>query len=249
MTRLYVLRFSHPSIAARLMLEHARVEHELVELPMGLHRVLLKRRHGFPGITVPALILDDRKVQGSLAISRAIEARGPAGVLFPVDPQARARVEEAERWGEAELQPIPRRLFRWALARDPGLRRRAARATGLPGLAGAVLKPLARRIARESGADDAAVRRDLELLPAHLDRVERWIAEGTIGGADRNAADFQIGTALAAMLAMEDLRPFVEARRSAELARRILPEYPGRLPAVVPPGWSPGSRDGAAIVP
>ena len=41
-------------------------------------------------------------------------------------------VEEAERWGEAELQPIPRRLFRWALARDAGLRRRAARATGLP---------------------------------------------------------------------------------------------------------------------
>ena len=74
----------------------------------------------------------------------------------------------------------------------------------------------------------------------YLDRIEAWIAEGTVGGDAPNAADIQIGTALSAMLAMDDLRPFLEGRRSGDLARRVLPEYPGRLPSVVPPGWASG---------
>jgi glutathione S-transferase len=239
MTKLYVLRFSHPAMAARLMLEQAGIEHEVVSLPIGFHRLLL-RRLKFPGLTVPALVLDGRKVQGSLEISRAVEARGPAGVLFPVDPVARRRVEEAERWAEAELQPIPRRLFRWALARDGGLRRRAARATGLPlsGVLGTLMKPMAVRLARASGADEAAVRNDFARLPAFLDRIDGWIGDGTIGGSPPNAADYQIGTSLAAMLVMEDLCPLVEGRPAAELARRIVPQYPGRLTSVLPPGWA-----------
>jgi hypothetical protein len=35
--------------------------------------------------------------------------------LFPLDPEQRARVEEAERWGDQVLQPVPRRLFRHLL--------------------------------------------------------------------------------------------------------------------------------------
>lgn len=243
MTRLYALRFSHPAIAARLMLEHAGIAHEVVDLPLGLHPLLL-RRAGFPGGTVPALVIDGRKIQGSLEISRAIEARGPAGILFPVDPEARRRVAEAERWAEAELQPIPRRLFRWALARNAGLRRGAARGAGLPlpRLAGALMKPVAARFARASHADDASVRRDLERLPAHLDRVDGWIAEGRIGTSSPNAADFQIATTLRTMLIMEDLRPVVEGRPGAELARRILPDFPGNLRSVLPPGWAAPDR-------
>lgn len=220
------------------MLKHAGIEHEVVDLPLGLHPLLL-RRAGFRGGTVPALVIDGKKIQGSLAISRAIEARGPEGILFPVDLEARRRVEEAERWAEAELQPIPRRLFRWALARSPRLRRGAARMSGLPfpRLAGALMKPAAARFARISHADDATVRRDLELLPAHLDRIDAWIAEGTIGATRPNAADFQIGTTLRAMLIMEDLRPAVDGRPGAELARSLLPDFPGRLPAVLPPEW------------
>jgi glutathione S-transferase len=221
------------------MLERAGIAHEFVDLPLGLHPFLV-RRAGFAGGTVPGLVIDGKKIQGSLEISRAIEARGPAGVMFPIEPAARRRVEEAERWGEAELQPIPRRLFRWALARDPRLRRGAARMAGLPfpRLAGALMKPLAARLAHVSHADDATVRADLERLPVHLDRVDAWIADGTIGATHPNAADFQIATTLRAMLVMEDLRPAVEGRAAAELARRILPDYPGSLPAVLPPGWA-----------
>jgi glutathione S-transferase len=242
-TKLYALRFSHPAIAARLMLEHAGIAHEVVDLPLGLHPLML-RRAGFAAGTVPALVIDGRKIQGSLEISRAIEARGPAGILFPVDPEARRRVAEAERWAEAELQPIPRRLFRWALVRTPGLRRGAARGAGLPlpRLVGALMKPVATRFARISHADDASVRRDLELLPGNLDRVDAWIAEGTIGALRPNAADFQIATTLRAMLVMDDLRPAVEGRPGAELARRILPDFPGNLRSVLPPGWAAPDR-------
>jgi glutathione S-transferase len=238
MTKLYGLRFSHPALAARLMLERAGIQHEVVDLPMGLHPLFL-RAAGFPGATVPALVMDGRKIQGSLEISRAIEARGPRGILFPVDPEARRRVEEAERWAEAELQPIPRRLFRWALARDGGLRVRAARMAGLPlpRLAGTLMKPLAARFARLSRADDASVRADFARLPALLDRIDGWMADGTIGGAEPNAADFQIGTTVRAMLAMEDLRPAIEGRPAAEHADRIVPTYPGKLPPVLPLEW------------
>lgn len=238
MNKLYALPFSHPSIAARLMLERAGVPHEVVDLPMALHPVFLRAR-GFPGNTVPALVLEGRKVQGSLAISRAIEDRGPAGILFPLDPAARTKVEEAERWGESVLQPIPRRLFRWTLAGNPAIRRRVLERAGLPlpGIAARVMKPVVTRFARAAHADDDTVRSDVEGLAGHLDRVDALIAEGTIGGRDPNAADFQIATTVAAMLAFEDFLPMIEGRPAAELARRIVPAYPGRLPPLIPREW------------
>jgi glutathione S-transferase len=237
--KLYALPFSHPAIAARLMLERAGVPHQVVNLPMTLHPLFLRAR-GFPGNTVPALVLDGRKVQGSRSISRAIEARGPAGILFPVDPEARARVEEAERWGESELQPVPRRLFRWTMAGNPAVRRRVLERAGLPlpGIVAAVMKPVVARFARASMADDETVRADLLGLDALLDRVDALIAEGTIGGPEPNAADFQIATTVTAMLAFEDLVPAIEGRPAADLARRLVPPYPARMPAVVPPAWT-----------
>lgn len=239
MNKLYAIPFSHPSIAAHLMLERAGVPHEVVNFPMGLHPVFLRARR-FPGSTVPALILDGCRVQGSLAISRAIEARGPAGILFPVDPAARERVKEAERWGESELQPIPRRLFRWTMAGNPAIRRRVLQRAGLPlpGIAARVMKPIVTRFARSANANDATVRADMEGLGMLLDRVDALIAEGTIGGPEPNAADFQIATSLAAMLAFEDLVPSIENRPAADLARRLVPPYPGKVPAVVPAGWT-----------
>lgn len=238
MNKLYALPFSHPSIAARLMLERAGVPHEVVNLPLALHPLFLRAR-GFPGNTVPALVLDGRKVQGSLSISRALEARGPAGVLFPVDPATRARVEEAERWGESVLQPVPRRLFRWTMASRPAIRRRVLARAGipLPGIAGTVMKPVLARFARVVQADDATVRADMERLDGLLDRVDGLISAGTIGAPEPNAADFQIATTIAAMLAFEDLVPLIEGRPAADLARRLVPPYPGRMPAVVPARW------------
>src|SRR5437763_1450764 len=116
------MAISHPSQAARKMLDLKQVDYQLVEvLPMN-QKVHL-RLAGFRGGTVPAVKLDGRKLQGSRNISRALDARWPEPPLFPADPELRARVEEAEQWGEEQLQPIPRRLFRFAVANDAELRR------------------------------------------------------------------------------------------------------------------------------
>jgi glutathione S-transferase len=62
-----------------------------------------------------------------MAISRALDELIHKRPLFPHDPGTRGAVEEAERWGHDELQPLPRRIFRWAVVDDPSLRRWVAR--------------------------------------------------------------------------------------------------------------------------
>ena len=124
--KLYSIAVSHPARAAGLMLRHKGIDYELVNLTPGSQRLLL-RLNGFRGGTVPALAIDGRRVQGSLRVSRALEELEPEPPLFPADPEQRSAVEAAERWGEAVLQPVPRNLFRWCLARDA-----AARAVAWP---------------------------------------------------------------------------------------------------------------------
>ena len=107
---------SNPANAVRGMLAYKRLDHRLVRFAPGFHPLLV-RAAGFPGWTVPALeTVDGRKLQGSLAISRYLDELQPDPPLFPADRARRRAVEEAERWGEAELQPVPRRIFRRALA-------------------------------------------------------------------------------------------------------------------------------------
>ena len=236
--KLYSLSLSHPSRAAKGMLDRKGLEYELVNLLPGPHAILL-RLAGFPGWTVPALKLDGRRVQGSRAISRALDELKPEPALFPPPPRRRA-VEEAERWGEEELQSVPRRIFRWALAHDQGLRRwMGAEVVGVPApeLAAALNAPVASAFARRSGADDARVRADLARLPGLLERVAGLIAEGTIGGEAPNAADFQIGSSVRLLMELGDLRRVVEGGPPAELAMRLFPEHPGPIPAALPPEW------------
>jgi glutathione S-transferase len=232
--RLYSLSLSHPSQAARLMLERKRIDHGVVELLAGFHPLQL-RAAGFRGGTVPALKLDGQRVQGSLRISRALEQVRPDPPLFP--PEVRAAVEEAEACGERELQPVPRRLFRWAALHSPPLRRwLAGEVLRLPAprLAAAGYGPLARLFAGMAGASDAQVQADLAELAGKLDHVDELIAAGTIGGPEPNAADFQIGTAVRVLIAFEDLRAGVEGRPAGDLAMRVLPDFPGPIPPALP---------------
>ncbi len=97
---LYSVGPSHPGRTARLMLDHKGIEHRLVNLPPGSQPIAL-RALGFRGARVPALKIDGRRVQGSRRISRFLDELRPEPPLFPADPQRRAAVEEAERWGEA----------------------------------------------------------------------------------------------------------------------------------------------------
>src|SRR4029079_14426976 len=112
--RLYITSLSNPSRAVIGMLAYKRLSHRRVDLLTGFHPYLV-RLAGFPGRTVPALELGDgRHVQGSLNISRALDEVVPERPLLPAQPVARRAVERAERRGHDELQPIPRRIFRYA---------------------------------------------------------------------------------------------------------------------------------------
>src|SRR3954453_10910741 len=217
--KLYSISVSHPARAAGLMLRHKGIEHEIVEVMPGSQRALMRMR-GFPEGTVPGLEIDGRKVQGSLEISRALEELKPDPPLFPGDPDQRAAVEEAERWGEAVLQPVPRDIFRWCVARDRNLRLVLGKLTGVPAPeVGAVLmRPVAWYYARiVSGATDESVRAELAALPEHLDHADRLIADGVIGGNQPNAADFQIALSVRLFLNFTQLRPLAEGRPAAEL--------------------------------
>src|SRR3954447_7614102 len=121
---------SHPAQAVKKMLEVKGLPYETTTLLPGFQPVV--RLLGFPGLTVPALAIDGRKVQGSRAIARALDRIEPEPPLFPRDPAARAKVEEAERWGDDVLQPVPRRVLRWGLTRDRALRSWLARTAGIP---------------------------------------------------------------------------------------------------------------------
>jgi glutathione S-transferase len=242
--RLYAFSISNPSQTARLMLEFKGVETKWIELLPGMHPLLLKAL-GYRRGTVPALKLDGRKIEGSLEIAQALEAAVPEPSLYPADPERRRAVEEAERWGEAELQMVPRRIVRWVLAHDNGARTRIARDLGLPlpSVLATLNAPIARWSANRVDADEAAARKNLVNLRATLDRVDQLIADGVIGDPDApNAADFQIAPSIRAIGAVGDLTPLVAGRPCDALARRLLPSF-----QEAPPMLSPDLRAAAGL--
>jgi glutathione S-transferase len=236
--KLYALAVSHPSQAAKAMLEYKGIDFELVNFPP-LSQPIALRAAGFRGRKVPALKVDGRRIQGSLEISRVIDGLQPDPPLFPAD--RRAAVEEAEAWGEREFQPLPRRFFRWGLAHQPDLRRHALGTVGkipAPEVAGLALMPTLRWFAHVSRATDENTRAGVRALPGHLDHVDELIADGTIGRPDEpTAADFQIASTIAVLRVFADLRAEVERRPGFGLAARLFPHDAAELPPFMPEEW------------
>jgi glutathione S-transferase len=236
--KLYWFELSHPSMAAKEMLELKHLQFEAVAVLPGTQRIHL-RAVGFRGGTVPALKLDGRRIQGSCEIARALDEVEPDPRLFPVDPAQRDRVEEAERWGERELQRVPRVLIRWGLLGDMGLRRWLAERGGMPmpGVAAHTLGPVARYYARVIGADEDAARRAVRALPSMLDRVDALLAEGVLVAEAPNAATLQILSSVRALDAFSDLREQLSERPSRAAAREVFPSYPEPVPPFIPQPW------------
>jgi len=237
--RLYVIPGSHPAIAARLMLERKGIAYKRKDLMPVVSKLAL-RVLGFPGTTVPAMKLDGSRVQGSRQIARELERLRPEPPLFPADPEQRAAVEEAERFGDEELQAPIRRLLWWGFKHDkkPMASYAAGAKMGVPvNLAVATGGPLIAMAARFNEADDEHVRRDLEALPGMLRRIDDWIAAGVLGGEQPNAADFQIAPSLGLAMTLDDIRPAIEGRPCGALAKRIVPGYPGKMPPTFPADW------------
>ena len=230
--RLYGFAISNPANTARLMLAYKGVETKWVELPPGIHPLIL-RALGYRRGTVPALKLDGHKIEDSVELSHVLERLIPDPPLFPADPERRRAVEEAERWGEAVLQMVPRRVFRWTFAHHNDARARLARDLGfpLPGLVGRLNAPIARSMAKRVDADLEHAQSILRDLPATLDHADKLIADGVIGdSAAPNAADFQIAPSVRALAGITDLLPLLAGRPCDALARRLLPSFPeGRI--------------------
>jgi glutathione S-transferase len=242
--KLYVIPASHPSRCAMLMLERKGIPYKRVDLMPVISKGRLRLQR-FPGVTVPALKLNGERVQGSTEIARELDRLQPDPPLFPPDPEKRAKVEEAEAWGD-EFQQKPRRFSWWAFKRDrsPMASYSEGARLGIPtGLAVKTGGPLVSASARINGATDENVSADLASLRADLDRIDAWIAEGVIAGLESNVADFQLAPSLCLLMTLDDLRPFVETRPCGELAKRIDPDFPGRTPAgVFPADWLAGLR-------
>ncbi len=198
------------------------------------------RALGFPRKTVPALKIDGRRVQGSREIARELERLRPEPALFPSDPDKLTAVEEAERFGDEELQHPIRQLLWWSIKKDKAPLRSYSEGAklGVPiDLAMMTAGPIVSLSARFNEANDENVRRDLAALPELLNRVDTWIQAGVLNGEQLNAADFQIAPSLGLAMTMDDLRPSIEGRPAGELAKRVVPNYPGKTPPILPPAW------------
>jgi glutathione S-transferase len=237
--RLYVIPASHPSIAVELMLQHKGIDYKRTDLLPVISKGVL-RAVGFPGVTVPALKINGDKVQGSRQITRELDRLRPEPPLFPSDPEKRAAVEEAERFGDEELQHPIRQILWWGIKYDKEPLRSYSEGAriGMPiGLAMKTAAPIVSLSARFNEASDENARKALEQLPSLLDRVDAYVESGVLNGEKLNAADFQIAPSIGLAMTLDDLRPAIENRPAGALARRIVPNYPGRMPAVLPAEW------------
>ena len=237
--RLYVVHGSHPCATVERALQLKGIPYRTVELPPAMHapiqRVLFGQR------TVPGLRLDGERITGSRAILARLEQLQPDPPLFPADREARARVEEAERWGDETFQPVGRRVLWFALRRNPQAALSYSEHSKLP-MPAAVARLSLPLIARAEFAlnrvTDEAVRADLDALPGYLDRIDGWIGEGVIGAESPNAADLQIASTLRLLMTLGDLRPLIEPRPAGQLALRLFPEVDGSLPrGALPAEW------------
>jgi glutathione S-transferase len=233
--RLYIVHGSHPCATVQKALELKDIPYKNVELLAASQPLVMKLAFGQR--TVPGIRFEDgEKVQGSTAILRALERRVPEPPLYG-SPQ----VEEAERWGDEVLQPIPRRLLWFAFTKSRRAMHGFQQGQRLPKLPmPAVLAAAPLILAIEKRMNDVSeegVRADLAALPGHLDRVDAWIAAGVLNGEQPNAADLQIATSLRLLHTLEDVRPLLAGRPALELAHR----WYDRLPGVVPAGALPAT--------
>jgi glutathione S-transferase len=250
--KLYVILGSHACRTGSLLLEHKGIEHERVVLPTGLHPLMLRLR-GFSGNpapfrevdgrhprmvasadkmgTVPALKYGGQRVKTNRRIARFVDELRPDPPLFPTDPDRRAAVEEAERWGDEVFQMTARRLTLAAAVKGPD----AVVARGAEGRLGPLLWHSDR--VRAAGtwmlgrfvfpAGSRAEAELLQALPEQLDHIDALIDGGVLHGPQLYAADFMIAPSLALLTYSRDLRPEIESRPAIGLVDRILPEPAG----------------------
>jgi glutathione S-transferase len=245
---LYVILGSHACRTGMLLLEHKRIPYRRVEVPTGLHPFAM-RMLGFAGTpetardvggpkpaglatadkmgTVPSLRIDGQRVRTNRAIARHLEEICPEPPLFPADAERRRAVEEAEAWGDGVFQMVARRLVLAASMRSRDAlfdRANSGRLGPLLWHHESMRRLGARAVARFVFAADADAEEQLRAdLPAHLDRIDEWIAAGVLDGERLNAADLMIAPSLALLSYSRTALAQIEGRPAMGLMDRVLP--------------------------
>ncbi|MBA2507084.1 MAG: glutathione S-transferase [Thermoleophilaceae bacterium] len=236
--KLHVLPPSHPCKTAEQALAHKGLEFERIVLTPGPHVNEMQELYGEGNSTVPGMTLDGETVHGSVAILERLEELAPDPPLYPAE--IAEAVREAERWGDAELQDLGRRLPFGAMHFRP-------ESMGSMG-GGGPLDPPGTDFAmkyihqawRYHGITCARLADDLAGLPAKIDHVDDLAARGIIGGESPTAADLQIGATVRVLLMVGDLLPLLAGRPAETVARTWFPQYEGEIPAgAFPAGWVP----------
>jgi glutathione S-transferase len=239
--KLYGVPGSHPVAAVETALRLKDIPYIRIDLPNLIHVPIQRVRFGQG--TVPGLQLEGERIVGSRRILHRLDTLAPDPLLYPTDDAERARVEEAETWGDDALQELARRLVTSFILRDTSSIPSFTEGAKLP-LPDALTGPLTPGVVllmrtRYSGADDV-VRPLLASLPEHLEHVAELRRAGVIGGESPNAADLQIASSLRLLENLEDLRPLLDSEPYTQTARELFPDYPGRVPAgAVPADWVP----------
>jgi glutathione S-transferase len=237
---LYSIPGSHPCEAVEAALALKGLPYDRVDLLPGIapfHQIARFGRR-----TVPALRVDTYKVVGSPLVMRALDGIAPEPPLYPREPERRAAVEEAERWGDEQLQEAARWISIYAITQKPESGQSFLANANVPRLPEPLAAGVTRAIfwgeLRILGDGPAGAERWLRELPAVLDHADELIAEGTIGGDRPNAADLQVGASLTLLLKCDDVRPAIESRPCGQLARRLFPDSPGHVDAgALPSDW------------
>jgi glutathione S-transferase len=227
--KLYVVNASHPCATIEKALELKGLDYKIREWPPPFHAAAQKAVFGKR--TVPGIKLDGKKVVGSLPIMRALDERVPQPRLFTDDPAVTAAAE----WGDGDFQQLARDVL-WA-----GFKHKPAALVSytehskipLPAPIVRLNAPIIIRAQRGlNKTNDEVGARRLQELPALLDKIDAWIAAGTIGDAEHpNAADLEIFSTVRLLSTVADVRPLLDGRPCDKAARALFPQYDGELPA------------------
>jgi glutathione S-transferase len=241
--KLYVLPGSHPCAAVEVALRMKSVAFDRVDLLPLTQMLIGPLRYG--GGTVPGMRIDGERLLGSRTIMRRLDELVPEPALLPLEQDpARAKVLEAERWGDEVFQSVPRRIIDVAFLRRPAAMESYVGDAKLP-LPTSLMRPAlpltAKLMAGKNKARDETARADLAALPGQLDRIEGWIADGLLGGERPNGADLQIGSTIRLLMSIGDVRPLIAPRPAARLTD-YFPPMVGEIEAgVLPAEWLPVS--------
>ncbi|MBN8867093.1 MAG: glutathione S-transferase [Solirubrobacterales bacterium] len=237
---LHALPPSHPCAAVAAALDLKGVEYEWVNLDYGTHNQQIEELYGEGAKTVPGLSVGDERIHGSTAIFRRLEELVPENPLYPEG--IADRVREAELWGDGAFQDLGRRLPWGALYFRP---ERLGRLNGVDELDPAgtdFAMKFIRATWKYHSLSSVRIAEDLKGLPAMVEEIEGFAADGLIDGDAPTAADLQIGATVRVLLSLGDVAPLFEGTAAARIAERNFELYGEFVPAgAFPASWLPAS--------